>query len=47
MGGGPDKKLPYLDLPSVALSVRDSVREERSRKQIRTVPDIPMSPGAA
>ncbi len=47
MGGGPDKKLPYLDLPSVALSVRDSVREERTRKQIRTVPDIPMSPGAA
>ena len=47
MGGGPDKKLPYLDLPSVALSVRDSVREERSRKQIRAVPDIPMSPRAA
>ena len=22
VGGGPDKKLPYLDLPSVALSVR-------------------------
>ena len=34
----PDKKLPYLDLPSVALSVRDSVREERSRKQILSVP---------
>jgi len=47
VGGGPDKKLPYLDLPSVALSVRDSVREERSRKQIRAVPDIPMSPRAA
>ncbi|MEQ2766827.1 hypothetical protein AAAV17_32610, partial [Eisenbergiella tayi] len=47
MGGGPDKKLPYLVLPSVALSVRDSVREERSRKQIRAVPDIPMSPRAA
>ena len=47
VGGGPDKKLPYLDLPSVALSVRDSVREERSRKQIRAVPDIPMSPKAS